>query len=259
MTSARRALVLVMWSVGLLAAGIVLLATTGPVLDAVARTAGPDTVVAAVAAVVAWLVLGWLALGLTLTLGELAATAWTRPSRLAGDSTPSGGRHLAALVETLALGALRDAVRSSLRVGAVGLVGGTVAVAAVSPTSAWAAATAGGVSTVRATADVRPPDRVPPQHWPSLDRPAERVTETKAEPPPTDTTRKAPKPTAATYRVRPGDSLWSIAAAHLPEGAGDGEVASAWPRWWSANRGVIGSDPGLIRPGQRLVDPGIRS
>ena len=32
-------------------------------------------------------------------------------------------------------------------------------------------------------------------------------------------------------------------------------VARSWPRWWSANRGVIGSDPNLIHPGTRLVPP----
>lgn len=55
--------------------------------------------------------------------------------------------------------------------------------------------------------------------------------------------------------VRPGDSLWRIAARHLPAGASDAEIAAAWPLWYEANRTVIGSDPGLIHPGQVLAPP----
>jgi nucleoid-associated protein YgaU len=59
----------------------------------------------------------------------------------------------------------------------------------------------------------------------------------------------------ALYVVVPGDCLWDIARRHLPPGAGDAEVADAWPRWWAANRTTIGPDPHLIHPGTRLVVP----
>ena len=55
--------------------------------------------------------------------------------------------------------------------------------------------------------------------------------------------------------VRRGDSLWDIAARSLPAGAGAAEIAAEWPRWWAANRDVIGPDPDLLLPGQRLVPP----
>lgn len=58
--------------------------------------------------------------------------------------------------------------------------------------------------------------------------------------------------------VRPGDSLWSLAAAHLlPSGRSDSEPAvdAAWRRLYAANRAVIGPDPHLIRPGTRLDLP----
>lgn len=67
----------------------------------------------------------------------------------------------------------------------------------------------------------------------------------------------APQPTA--YLVRPGDTLWDIARRHLPAGASAAQVARAWPRWYAANRRVIGPDPSLIVPGQRLLVPGRRS
>jgi uncharacterized membrane protein YgcG len=56
--------------------------------------------------------------------------------------------------------------------------------------------------------------------------------------------------------VRPGDSLWSIAARELGPGARAGDIAVAWPRWWAANRALVGADPNLIHPGQRLRAPG---
>ncbi|MFN8156081.1 MAG: LysM domain-containing protein [Candidatus Nanopelagicales bacterium] len=55
--------------------------------------------------------------------------------------------------------------------------------------------------------------------------------------------------------VRPGDTLWDIARRHLPARATDAQVARAWPRWYAANRAVIGPDPDVIRPGQRLRAP----
>ncbi len=54
--------------------------------------------------------------------------------------------------------------------------------------------------------------------------------------------------------VRPGDSLWSIAADLLGPGAGDTEVTAAWHRLHDANRSRVG-DPDLILPGQRLLVP----
>lgn len=56
--------------------------------------------------------------------------------------------------------------------------------------------------------------------------------------------------------VRPGDSLWSIAATQLGPFATDTEIAAEWPRWFRTNRQIIGADPGLIRPGQVLRAPG---
>jgi nucleoid-associated protein YgaU len=55
--------------------------------------------------------------------------------------------------------------------------------------------------------------------------------------------------------VRPGDSLWLIAAHRLGPTATDADVAVTWPRWYAANRAVIGADPDLIRPGQLLSAP----
>ncbi|PRY33147.1 transglycosylase family protein [Pseudosporangium ferrugineum] len=65
----------------------------------------------------------------------------------------------------------------------------------------------------------------------------------------TTTHRSAPKVTAkatgATYTVRPGDTLAKIASAE--------HVKGGWRALYQLNRGVVGTDPNLIFPGQRLA------
>jgi nucleoid-associated protein YgaU len=55
--------------------------------------------------------------------------------------------------------------------------------------------------------------------------------------------------------VRRGDTLWDLAARHLGPAATDAEIARAWPYWFTANRAVIGPDPDVLKPGQRLIPP----
>lgn len=71
----------------------------------------------------------------------------------------------------------------------------------------------------------------------------------------TEPARARPAVAAPAHVVRPGESLWSIAAEHLPAGAGASDVARATTRWHAANRAVVGDDPDLIQPGQRLRPP----
>lgn len=80
-----------------------------------------------------------------------------------------------------------------------------------------------------------------------------------APPPPPEPTGPEPEseqPTEqASVTVSPGDTLWAIAAGHLPDDATDAEIATEWPRWYALNESVIGTDPDLIRPGQQLLVP----
>jgi nucleoid-associated protein YgaU len=55
--------------------------------------------------------------------------------------------------------------------------------------------------------------------------------------------------------VRPGDSLWLIAAHRLGPNASTAEIAAEWPRWYAANQAQIGPDPGELVPGQQLTAP----
>lgn len=58
-----------------------------------------------------------------------------------------------------------------------------------------------------------------------------------------------------TYVVRRGDALWDIAARHLGPAASAAQIAREWPRWYEANRAVIGDNPNVIRPGEVLRAP----
>lgn len=89
----------------------------------------------------------------------------------------------------------------------------------------------------------------------------ERVTSEARDvvPPTTDGTRHDPppghdSPQASTVQVRHGDSLWALVCARLGD-AGPGRVAHEVRRWHAVNRTTIGSDPDLLRPGQRLQVP----
>lgn len=58
------------------------------------------------------------------------------------------------------------------------------------------------------------------------------------------TSHRGRLPESRVVVVRPGDTLWAL-AGHCP----------AWHRLYALNRDVIGPDPDLIRPGQRLRLP----
>lgn len=83
-------------------------------------------------------------------------------------------------------------------------------------------------------------------------RPESRTTEPRTSQPRTS------QPSAAgrgPVTVRAGDTLWGIVARQLPGGASDARIAAAVDSWHRRNRAVIGPDPDLILPGQRLAPP----
>jgi resuscitation-promoting factor RpfA len=61
------------------------------------------------------------------------------------------------------------------------------------------------------------------------------------------------------HTVRPGDTLWGIAAAHLPPAwRSPATIDRYWRQVYRANRAVLGPDPDLIHPGTRLRVPRYR-
>lgn len=182
----------------------------------------PDEIVATGAGLAAYAVIGWLAVGLLAALASLLpGTVGHVGARLADGVTPSVLRHLVAAAVGAALG-----------------FGTTVP------------AQASGSGSDPAGLD-----------WPAAT--ASRQSSTTALPP-SPAAARAPSPaTVAGARpvgpdvvtVHPGDCLWSITASHLPGHPTTAQIAAHWPRWYAANRAVIGPDPGLVLPGQRLVAP----
>ena len=183
-----------------------------------------------------WVAAAWLALGLLLTLlavapGPLGARAGTWASRMVP----------AVLVRAVA--------------GAAGLS------IIITP------ATADAQPALRATTSSRPIDAHAPglpasnpaapesaPRWPTdppIDAPA---PETPAAGLPSPGRPAAPVP-AAEVTVVPGDSLWLISAQRLEGNPDAAAVTTEWPRWYAANRQQIGTDPGLLRPGQVLHAP----
>ena len=59
---------------------------------------------------------------------------------------------------------------------------------------------------------------------------------------PSRTTTRTTDHATGTYTVREGDTLSAVAARH----------GTTWRRLYAANRAVIGGDPDLIVPGQKL-------
>ena len=89
----------------------------------------------------------------------------------------------------------------------------------------------------------------------ATDRPPPAPARTVAEPidPVLLTGARHPADERVLVTVRRGDTLWDLAARGLGPTASDAEIAAEWPRWYAANRDVVGADPDLLVPGQQLV------
>jgi resuscitation-promoting factor RpfA len=228
-----------------------LMAWAGAELVGQARAPGPasfDTLIGLLATACAAGCGGWLAVAALLTvLGSLPGAVAGIADGLARRITPTAWRRTI----RLALG--------------VALITGPVAApahAANVPTPVLAAA-----AFDRPGGDAEPiPD---PAALPPIDRPAASTPNTTwtPNPPPAPPTIATPASPVLTGNLRPaavvedhvvvrrGDTLWHIAGRHLGPEADAAAIAMEWPRWWHANRDVIGPDPDLILPGQLLRPP----
>lgn len=262
------------------------LPTSSAALGSWLAAASVDDVVATLAGLTAELCLAWLCLGAVLAaLGHLPGLVGRVARSVAGRVAPAVVRRLveAALGVTVAGASLAGTAVPALaaptgviRPPAATLGGpGTDSVDPATLGDAGAGATAPGRTLGDLGRDSLAPaltlaagtDPVgPAARLPSLDRPIgpppvlDRPLGTRST---NDLSAAGSDPLLGPVRgttdgavvVRRGDSLWSIAARHLPAGATDHEIAAAWPRWYAANRTVIGPDPDPLRPGQRLAPP----
>jgi resuscitation-promoting factor RpfA len=189
-----------------------------------------EILLAACAGAGAWFAVAWLTAGFVVAaLATLPGKAGRLCAEAAAWIAPSATRRLACVVFG----------------GAI--ISGT-GLASAMPAGA-AATGAGPPPAVPAATAVRLPDLDRPEHGLRL---AARRRGMPAQP-----IAQASKPHRPTGEVvvRRGDTLWGLAARHLPPDSSAAAIAAEWPRWFEANRRVIGADPDLIRPGQRLRPP----
>lgn len=209
---------------------------------------GPATVADALTlllAVAALLLLLWFAIGVALeSLAVLPGATGRWATRSADRLTPALAARVAALLlgSAVATGALpTTAVADTTGSGA------RTAVVATAPDPGFAppGATSSGTAATAEPGSGAAPD---PGFLPT--RPVVRriVAPAVISPP-------GGLPAPGGVVVHRGDTLWAIAARDLGPHATDAEVAARWPRWYAANRQVIGPDPDRILPGQVLVRP----
>lgn len=242
----RRALLPVATATGLLGcAGLLLWGTRGPLAAAGAGTASFDELIGLSAALLAWVVLAWVATVLVVTtLTWLPGAVGRAAGDVAARVTPAAARRAARL--------------------AVGLAIASGPVAVATPTVAWSAPV--GIAPATTAAG----DRVAVPDLPGVGRPTYAPAETQPagtdqpgwvpERPAIDLGPAAivpdtPNRSEPTVVVAPGDCLWEIAAQTLGPDASTAEIAAEWPRWYDANRAVVGGDPDLIQPGMVLSPP----
>ncbi len=200
----------------------------------------PDRLLALIAASAAGLLLCWLALGTALAvLGGVL-----RSRRVAG----AGVRLLPGVLRAVVAPVVGGVLAGSLVVASA-----SGALADASPPPAGPPPSAGQPASPPGSNAVDPAYGWPDPGW------------TPEPPPPAPAVRPGPVAlVSAAGRVRPvedrvvvrrGDTLWAIAGRHLGPGASPAQIAREWPRWYAANRTLIGPDPDRIEPGQRLQPP----
>ncbi len=192
-----------------------------------------------------------LALGVWLTASSTAAVLAHAPGRLG-----AAAEQVAAAWAPLLTRRVAAALVGASVAGALGPTTTVAREAAPFPgfsASAPAAPVAPAASV--STALPSPPPAVPPAGWVPT-RPTQRPV-----PSPSLVTSGASGALSSSSTDRTGvvihrgDTLWAVVAAHLGPDATDAEVAAQWPRWYAANRRVIGADPDLLLPGQVLEVP----
>lgn len=188
-----------------------------------------------------WLTAAWFFLVGALSLG---ATARGRAGRFAD----SWSRRLTPL-------AVRRLLQAALGVTlAVGPAGAAIA-APTGTSGTGRAAISSSQTQAPALAAVPPPILAPEVPIPDLDWPSAAASAPERP----SSVASAPKaqPIPVSHRVvRPGDTLWGLAAASLDASATPLEITRAWERWYATNRASIGNDPSFLLPGEHLTAPG---
>ncbi|WP_286958478.1 LysM peptidoglycan-binding domain-containing protein [Arsenicicoccus sp. UBA7492] len=260
---ARAALVIAGTALGAAACVVVAVLLGRQLVEAGTGSLGlPDVLVSAVELALALGAGAWLARTSTdvWSLSQEAARSDAGPGSPSHLMLPTGRARVAALLLGVSLGATALPAQAAPRSPAatVASTAGTTAAAPATPSDGSRARSTAGWTTSsspgsrqgdRAGAPagpVSPELRAPAPPQPSPVDPELRPARQA------QTGRPAP---AATHVVVRGDTLWRIAARHLPPDADAETVARACAAWHDRNRDTIGPDRDLILPGQVLTAP----
>ncbi len=227
---------------------------------------GPDEALLATASALALATLAWLTLGVALEmLARVPGQVGRVAARLSAAVSPLVVRRAATVVLGASLSAALSPGPSMASTGlALAPLVGITASAAPAPGAGEQATQRPDAAATPRGSSLPDPGFAPPPDpgfapTPSGDRFVADPPTVRPHPDVTTVTSTDRRAAATTPTrdvvVHRGDSLWSIAARHLGREPSDAEIADAWPRWYAANRTVIGSDPDLLLPGQVLTTP----
>ncbi len=174
------------------------------------------------------------------------ASPGTTPSPAsAGDSSSSGS--------TMASTSTPDAATSAPPQTAAPQTAASPA--AASSASSTAASSSASPAEAAAPSSEEQDEAVTGQPSPAPSPPPAETVPAVGDGPSTSAAADPPSARDLTVVVAQGDSLWRIAADHLPAGASDADIAAEWPRWYAVNHELIGADPDLIEIGWQLQMP----
>ena len=230
---------------------------------------GPDTAAAALAGSLLWLVALWAAFALSVTAVALA------PGRVGLLALAVAERVTPAVLRRVVGAAAGTSILISPAVAFAQPVAGSAPAPIGAPAGPTGPATALGLPMDRPgqpqSGKPTAPPSMPALGWPtdpagSTDpadptdpggpaKPADPASGDRLTPAAPEPVRPRSRGTEDRVLVRPGDSLWSIAAHRLGPGSSAARIQAEWPRWHAANRKLIGANPNLLRPGVELLAP----
>jgi nucleoid-associated protein YgaU len=202
---------------------------------------GPDAAVGTIAGALLWLVALWLAFGMAVTVLALA------PGRLGLLASALADRVTPALLRRVGIAAAGASILASPAAAFADTAGGSPAASGPSATGVPLTPAPTLPVSTQPPAGI-PHKSLPPLSWPTDPAPASTGAARTS-------TAGERQRNSQQVTVHPGDSLWSITAQRLSPATSDGRIQAEWPRWYAANRRLIGADPNLLLPGIKLRVP----
>jgi hypothetical protein len=226
-----------------------------PAISAAIERDGADAVLLTLAGAALWLALAWLLVALA-ALGASTIPGWIGAwgERLSRAALPAPTRRILAVALGIGL-VIGPGLAATASAEGAGPAGIAAPAWPISPPQWPTSPQPGADQPAWAPAPAADPDPEPSDSPGAGQAPGSTAPAPGASAGTPAAAAEAPAAQAADVVVAAGDSLWSIAASHLPAQPSDSDIAAAWPAWQSANPEAIGGNPNLIHPGQVLHPP----